>query len=131
MVSVQSAQNHLEWNPETGLRWNILGAVSSRYLPRRRLPLRHQSSSIHPIPPLSPAFHNSHFPSTSLTQNIKMRPQNVAGVAGTGALIMAAGVLADRAVFHVRPPVSETRPEQVQLTPFVLTSAHLSHRALH
>lgn len=60
-----------------------------------------------------------------------MRPQNVAGVAGTGALIMAAGALADRAVFHVRPPVSETRPEQVQLTPFVLTSAHLSHCALH
>lgn len=26
------------WNSETGLQWNILGAVSSRYLPRRRLP---------------------------------------------------------------------------------------------
>ncbi|ADV22283.1 calnexin [Cryptococcus gattii Ru294] len=36
-----------------------------------------------------------------------MRPQNVAGVAGTGALIMAAGALADRAVFH---PTSLTAP---------------------
>lgn len=33
-----------------------------------------------------------------------MRPQNVAGVAGTGALIMAAGALADQTVFHVRLP---------------------------
>lgn len=48
-----------------------------------------------------------------------MRPQNVAGVAGTGTLIMAAGALADQTVFHVRLPRVRTRLKQAQLTSFV------------
>lgn len=60
-----------------------------------------------------------------------MRPQNVAGVAGTGALIMAAGALADQTVFHVRLPCVRNAIETSPAHFLCMTSAYLSYRALY